>query len=32
LELEVIVMEAPKGDDKEDVADGEEKNLLEEEL
>jgi hypothetical protein len=32
LELEVIVTEAPKGDDEEEVADGEEEDLLEEEL
>jgi hypothetical protein len=30
--LEVIEMETPKGDDKEDVADGEEEDLLKEEL
>jgi hypothetical protein len=32
LELEVIVLKAPKGDNKEDVADGKEEDLLEEEL
>ena len=30
--MEVIVTEAPKGDDEEEVADGEEEDLLEEEL
>jgi hypothetical protein len=32
LELEVIVSEAPKGNNEEEVADGEEEDLLEEEL
>jgi hypothetical protein len=32
LELKVTVTKAPKGDDKEEVADGEEKELLEDKL
>jgi hypothetical protein len=32
LELEVIVVKTPKGDDEEEVADGEDENLLDEKL